>query len=114
MAKTSFRKPARLQPAPPQPAARAKAQPGSPQRKLVAHQAPQLARNPAILPIIRREEKLDESVPAVYFAACRDHSLDGRRAAGWLRSLPPASCLRASPGRLSDDSNPDLLSGRQP
>ena len=55
----------------------------------------------------------DESVSAVYFAACRDHAADGRRHAGWLRSLPPVARVRASAGRLSDDSDADFLSGRQ-
>src|ERR1700722_13881103 len=107
MARTSSRTTARLSPAPPLPAAQ-DTERRNPPPKQTPHPVPKAGRNPIILPVPSPEERLDESVPAVHFAACRDHPPDGRRAAGWLRSLPPASCLRAPPGRLYDHSDPDL------
>src|SRR5580700_3011669 len=114
MARTSSRTIARWSPAPPQRAARDQERRRNPPPKQGPHPAPKPARSPTILLVPSPEERLDESVPAVHFAASSDHPLDGRRAAGWLRSLPPASCVSAPPGRLSDHSDPDLLSRCQP
>src|SRR5580658_7360376 len=63
---------------------------------------------------ISLQVKLDESVPAVHFAASCNHPPDDRGAAGWLRRLPPASRVRASSSGLSHDSSSDILSRRQP
>src|ERR1700682_402187 len=71
-------------------------------RTLVLHQ-------PASLQVLR-----DESVTAVYFAACRDHSVNGRRSPGWFRRVSPIAGFGAAPSRLPHHSGADVLSGRQP
>src|SRR5580698_4881087 len=75
---------------------------------------PKVDRNPKSPLQVSPQAKLDESVPAVYFTASRNHPPDDRGAAGWLRRLPPASRVRASSGGLSHDSGSDLLTRRQP
>src|SRR5579859_1316168 len=57
---------------------------------------PKAAHHRTIPPGVRREESLDEPVPAVHFAACCHHAFDGRRAAGRFCCLSPASGLRTS------------------
>src|SRR5271169_1048582 len=70
---------------------------------------------PAILPLLHpAEDQLDESVAAVYSAAGRHHTLDGRRPSGGLCCLSAIAGVRPAAGRLPHDSGADFLSGRQP
>src|SRR5579859_5073740 len=71
---------------------------------------PKAAHHRTIPPGVRREESLDEPVPAVHFAACRHHAFDGRCAASRFCCLPPASGLRTSSSRLPDHPDTNLLS----
>src|SRR5262244_3252057 len=56
----------------------------------------------------------NEPFTAVYSAAGRDHSPDGRDHSGRHRRLPAAASFRTATSRLSHHSSSDLLSRCQP
>src|SRR5579862_2458449 len=55
-----------------------------------------------------------ESVASLYSEARSDLALDGGDSAGGNRELQAAARIGIASGRLPDDSNRDVLSGRQP
>src|SRR5260370_33235807 len=58
---------------------------------------------PGAPPRARPEDPRDESVTAVYSAAGRPHSLDGRRPPGGLGPVPPPADLRPHSGGFPPD-----------
>ena len=54
-----------------------------------------------------------ESFSAVYSAACRHHTPDGRRASRWFCCLSTVAGVRASPGGLPYDPDSNFLSRRE-
>src|SRR5262252_6562563 len=60
------------------------------------------------------EATVSEHFTDVHSAARRDVAHDGRRRARGVCRVPAAAGLGAASGRLSDDADPDVLSGRQP
>src|SRR5580693_3694580 len=62
----------------------------------------------------RAEAVVSESVANLHPKACSDHADDGWRGARRRYRFSPTAGLGASPGRLPDHANPDVLPGRQP
>src|SRR5215813_86259 len=60
------------------------------------------------------EAMASEHFTDVHPSAGRDLAADGRRGAGRLRRVPAAAGVGPAAGRLSDDADPDVLSGGQP
>src|SRR5438477_4596814 len=78
--------------------------------RLLLRAFPQLPLLQALLLRSMTEAPSHESLPAVHFAACSHHPADVGCPARRLCRLSPVASVRASPGRLSHHSNPDLLS----
>src|SRR6266404_1173120 len=74
---------------------------------------PKARRNPGDLREARLEDLRNESVSAVYSAAGRHHSSDGRRPTGGLGGFPAIAYFCFAPGRLSHYPGTNVLSGRQ-